>query len=58
MRHQSTYKLPRWNKVITLSEQSNQIKENWIGAENFDNCFWVIFDHCYKNFTSGRKTEH
>ena len=33
-------------------------KKNWIGAENFDNCFCVIFDYYCKRFISGRKTGH
>ena len=30
-------------------EQSKEIKQNWTGAENFDNCFCVISD-CYYKF--------
>ena len=47
--------LQSWAKYL---EQSKEIKQNWAGAENFDNCFFVNFDRCYKGFISGRKTGH
>ena len=30
-----------------------KINSNQTGAENFDNCFCVIFDSYYKSFISG-----
>ena len=31
-------------------EQSKDIKQDWTGAENFDNCLCLIFDCYYKYF--------
>ena len=36
--------------------QSKRIKQNWTAAENFNNCFYLIFDCCDKIFISERKT--
>ena len=35
-----------WTKYL---EQSKEINSNRSGEERFDNCFFVIFDHCYEN---------
>ena len=29
-------------------EQSKEIKQNWTGEENFDNCFCIILEGYYK----------
>ena len=31
-------------------KQFQEIKQNWIGIENFDICFCVIFDYKYESF--------
>ena len=45
--------LQSWTKYL---EQNKKIKQNWTGAESFDNCFCVRFDCYYEKFISGRKT--
>ena len=37
-------------------EQSGETKQNWTGAEGFDDCFWVTFESYYKIFVPGRMT--
>ena len=39
-------------------EQSKEIKQNWTGEENFDNCFCTILEGYYKIFVARRKTGH
>ena len=39
-------------------KQSKQIQQNWAGAENFDNSFYVSFDRYYEHYIAGRNTEY
>ena len=43
--------LQSWTKHL---EQSREIKQNWTGTGNLDNCPCLIFDHYYKHLISGR----
>ena len=36
--------LQSWKKNL---EQSKEIKQNWTGAENFDNVFFLFFDNFF-----------
>ena len=53
-------KLDLGQKLTTynLGQKSKEIKQNWIGTENFYNCSCVIFDGCCKSYIHGTKTEH
>ena len=42
-----------WAKYL---EQSKEVKENWTGGENVDDCFCIIFNFYYKSFISRVKT--
>ena len=39
------------------AEQRKEINQNCAGAENFDNCFSVIFERYDKNFSYERETK-
>ena len=41
---------------IKYIKESKEIKQNRTGTENFDICFYVIFNRCYQRFISGRET--
>ena len=47
--------LQSWTKKL---EQSKEVKQNWTGAENFENYFCLDFQVYYKSFIFGRKTRH
>ena len=36
------YDLQSWTKFM---KECQEIKQNWIGQENFEICFCAIFDH-------------
>ena len=44
--------------MVKNLQQIKEIKENWIGLENFDNCFWVIFDPNHQRFIPERDVGH
>ena len=39
-------------------EQNIEAKQNWTGTDNFDNCFYVIFDFYYKSLVFAIKAGH
>ena len=44
-----------WTKY---GEQCKEMKQNWTGLGNFDNCFCLIFNWYYDSPTSQEKAGH
>ena len=42
---------------IKYLEQSNEIQSNWVGLENFDIYFWVLFESYCQSFISPPKCD-
>ena len=48
----------RMNYIPGRIIRNKEMKLKWVGSENFDICFCVIFDHHCQSFICGRETGH